>query len=406
MTFNHMVFERLLFPLNKQVYRQIQNAIDEIDERNTGKLQEIVSSFKISANMDTQTEILVLGKRNITFPSLNISILFIPKEGLKISTLNKSTDYKIMVNYDENPPSEYMGNHLVIGYYQRETLHSFIVPLEYILGFNKDLVLREGSYQLYSHTILSSDKQAAIKKEMKAINDNKEYINLPSFQKFHQDNMLLYIGITKRTWQERYRQHCNDMRRGSNLLFHRALRGEFCHIGIIEHTVERAGLTERQALEIEENEVEKRSLNSLYPNGLNMIPGGYAGLKCVHNFASRTGYKLDKKLSADILEAILVDVQQHTLKQHFKTTDINRVNEEIARLWAQDINFRIKATTGQQNRFSFRQIQAARIWDASGWSKEKILESLQKIDDKKISMEQLERLLKGETYALIPDVLI
>jgi len=115
---------------------------------------------------------------------------------------------------------------------------------------------------------------------------------------------------------------------------------------------------------------------------------------------------LDKELSADTLETVLVDVQQHNLKKHFKTTNINRVNEEIARLWAQDMNFRIKATTGQQNRFSFRQIQAARIWDASGWHKEKILESLQKIDAKKIGMEQLERLLKGETYASIPDVLI
>jgi len=137
-----------------------------------------------------------------------------------------------------------------------------------------------------------------------------------------------------------------------------------------------------------------------------MIPGGYAGLKCVYSFASRTGYTLDREVSADNLETVLADVQRHTLKKHFKTADIKRVNEEIARLWAQDVNFRIKATTGQRNRFSFPQIQAARIWDASGWLKEKILENLKKINSKKIGMDQLEKLLKGETYALIPDVLI
>jgi hypothetical protein len=38
--------------------------------------------------------------------------------------------------------------------------------------------------------------------------------------------------------------------------------------------------------------------------------------------------------------------------------------------------------------------------------KGKILESLHKIDTKKIGMDQLERLLKGEIYASIPDVLI
>jgi hypothetical protein len=407
MTFNSTVFERLLFPLHKRVYRQIQEALDETERKHPGKLWEILANFEAAAKRDTQTESWIPGKDdNAAYPSLDISILFLPTLCPKISTLYKSTDYKIVARFEEKPPSEYTGSHLVVGYYSKKTLHSFIAPLEYLLGFNEHLVLREGSYQLYSHTILSSDNQAAIIKDLEAIRDNNQYGNMPSIQQFHKDNMLIYVGITRRTWLERYRQHCNDMCRGSNLLFHRALRGEFCHIGIFEHIVERAGLTEKQALEIEEKEVEKRSLHSLHPSGLNMIPGGYAGLKCVHNFASRTGYKLDKELSADTLEAVLVDVQRYSLKKHFKTTDIKRVNDEIARLWREDINFRIKATTGQQNRFSYQQIKAARIWDASGWSKEKILESLHKIDTKKIGMDQLERLLKGETYASIPDVLI
>jgi hypothetical protein len=407
MTFNYTVFERLLFPLHKRAYRQIQEALDSIENKHPGKLQEILTNFEVSAKRDTQTETWIKGKAdNTVYPSLDISILFTPSNRLKISTLYKSTDYKIAVNFTEKPPSDYKGSHLVVGYYLGNTLHSFIAPLEYMLGFNENLVLRDGSYQLYSHTILSSDNQAVIKKDLEAIKDNYTYNNMPSVQQFHKDNSLLYVGITRRTWQERYRQHCNDMRRGSNLLFHRALRGEFCHIGILEHIVERAGLTEKQAMEIEEKEVEKRSLHSLYPSGLNMIPGGYAGLKYVHHFANRTGYKLEKELSADTLETVLVDVQQHNLKTLFKTTDIKRVNDAIAKLWAQDMNFRIMATTNQKNRFSFRQIQAARIWDASGWHKEKILESLQKIDTKKIGMDQLERLLKGETYASIPDVLI
>ena len=407
MTFNSTVFERLLFPLHKRLYRQIQEALDSIENKHPGKLQEILDNFEVSAKKDTQTETWRQGKADKTFyPSLDISILFMPSISLKISTLYKSTDYKIAVNFSEKPPSEYKGSHLTVGFYLGKTLHSFIAPLEYLLGLNEKLVMRDGSYQLYSHTLLSSDNQAVLTKELEVVRDNHRYSNMPSVQQFHKDNARLYVGITKRTWQERYRQHCNDMRRGSNLLFHRALRGEFCPIGVLEHIVERAGLTEKQAMEIEETEVEKRSLHSLYPNGLNMIPGGYAGLKYVHRFASRTGYKLEKEITADNLETVLVDVQQHNLKKHFKTTNIKRINEEISRLWAQDINFRIMATTGQKNRFSFRQIQAARIWDASGWNKEKILESLQKIDTKKIGMAQLERLLKGETYASIPDVLI
>jgi hypothetical protein len=408
MTFNPTVFEKLLFPLHRQVYRQIQEALDATEKKHPGKLQEIFANFEESAQRDTQTETRRQGNAGSTaYPSLDISILFLPTICPKISTLYKSTDYKITVNYKEASPSEYTGSHLIAGYYKHKTLHSFIVPLEYLLGFNENLVLRDGSYQVYSHTILSADNQAVIIKDLETIRDNYAYGNMPSIQQFHKDNMAIYIGITRRTWLERYRQHCNAMCRGSNLLFHRALRGDFCRIGNLEHIVERAGLTEKQAMEIEESEVEKRSLHRLHPSGLNMIPGGYAGIKCVHNFADRTGYRIKQELNADNLESVLADVQQASLKKNFKTTNLNRVNDEIARLWREDINYRINVTTNRQNRFSFSQIQAARIWDASGWLKEKILENLQKMDPaKKINMDQLDRLLKGETYASIPDVLI
>jgi hypothetical protein len=324
----------------------------------------------------------------------------------KISLLHKSADCKIAFDYDEKIPSEYKGSHLIAGFFHGKVLNTFIAPLEYLLGFNEKAVLKEGSYQLYSHTILSPDNQALISNRMETAGDNAEYDLPPSVQQFHQKNSLVYVGITKRTWQERYRQHCRDMGRGSNLLFHRALRGEFCSVGCIEHIVERAGLAEKQAMEIEEREVEKRSLCSLFQNGLNMIPGGYAGLKCVCHFASRTGYAMDRELSADNVEAVLVDVQRHLFKKHFNTAVIERVNAEIARLWAEDINYRINVMTGHQNRFSFRQIQAARIWHASGWPQEKILENLKSMDSREIGKDQVDRLLKGETYASIPDVLI
>jgi hypothetical protein len=335
-----------------------------------------------------------------------VSIVFGQKSSLKIATLRKSTDYRICIDYEEKPPSEFRGSHLIVGFHQGKTLHSFISPLGYLLGFDEKKILQEGSYQLYSHTIMSPDNQVIINRQLEAISKDSDYSNTSSVQQFYQKNSLLYVGITRQTWQERYRQHCRDMGRGSNLLFHRALRGEFCTIGCIEHIVERAGLTVKQAFEIEEKEVEKRSLHSLYPNGLNMIPGGYAGLKCIHHYATRTGYTMTGEPTAENSESVLVDVQCHLLKKQLKTDDIARANAEIARLWAEDMGFRIKATTGQQNRFSFRQIQAARTWHASGWPPEKIFECLQKMDSKEIGMDQLDRLLRGETYASIPDVLI
>ena len=406
MNFKPSVLEKLLFPLHKRAYRQIQEKLDEIDQMHPGQLQRILDGFGRAAFSDTQTSTWMPGKADETiYPTLDIFILFSNKTDQKISSLHKSTDYTITINYDEKTPSSFTGSHLILNYYQNSAPKTYIIPMEYLLGFNENAVLKNGSYQLYSHTILSPENGEAIKNNFKSTGKYNND-NFSSAQKFYQKNSLAYIGITKRTWQERYKQHCRDAGRGSNLLFHRALRGEFCKIGTIEHIVERAGLTEKQALEIEEREVEKRSLHSLYPNGLNMIPGGLAGLKCVHHYATRTGYALKEKLTADNIEALLVEVQRHTLSKNFHSTDIQRINAEIARLWAEDIDYRIKVITGQNNRFSFNQIQSARIWHACGWDNEKILENLRKMDAKDIGIDQLQRLLRGETYASIPDVLI
>jgi hypothetical protein len=404
--FKPAVFEKLLFPLHGQAYRQIQDILDEVDRKCPSQLKRILEDFRRASASDTQTMTWMPGKADGTFyPTLDIFIRFPQKEEQKISSLRKSGNYAVSFKYDEKSPSRFTGSHLILNFFQNSAPKTYIVPLEYLLGFNEQAVLKDGSYQLYSHTILSPEKRDEIYKNfMRAGNGNIDGIH--SAQEYYQKNSLAYIGITKRTWQERYRQHCRDTGRGSNLLFHRALRGEFCKIGTIEHIVERAGLTEKQALEIEESEVEKRSLHSLFPNGLNMIPGGLAGLKCVHSYAGRTGYVMKEKLTADNIEALLVEVQRHALSKNFHSTDIKRINAEIARLWAEDINFRIKATTGQHNRFSFQQIQSARVWHACGWTNGKILDNLRKIDAKEIGMDQLERLLRGETYYSIPDVLI
>jgi hypothetical protein len=67
---------------------------------------------------------------------------------------------------------------------------------------------------------------------------------------------------------------------------------------------------------------------------------------------------------------------------------------------------RLKSVAYFEQAFSFPQIQAARIWHACGWPDKKILENLRKMDSKDIGTNQLERLLREDTYASIPDVLM
>ena len=405
MAFNSSVFERLLFPLHKQVYRKVHDTLQDIDRKYPSLLKQIIACFSKAARSDTQTAVWQSGRADeASYPSLDIFIIFNPRVDHTVSQLHKSADYKVFFDHKDNTPAQFKGSHLLVAFHHNKTLNTFIIPLEYLLGFNEKAVLRDGSYQLYSHTILPSGNQDFIN-EIKIDKKSADYSNLLSKQEHYQHKALVYVGITKQTWQKRYHRHFCDSGRGSNLLFHRALRSEMGKIGVIEHIVERAGLTEKQAFEIEEKEVEKRSLHSLYPNGLNMIPGGYAGLKYVHQYATRTGFSLNSKLTVDNIESVLVDVQRHNLNKQFQTSDIQQVNAKIARLWAEDIDYRINVMTNHHNRFSFRQIQAARIWHACGWSFEKIHNYLQKLDSRKINREQLACLLRGETYASIPDVL-
>jgi len=411
MKFRQDVFEKLLFPLHKQVYRKIQDSLDEIDWLHPGQLERLFEVFQKAGRSDTQTEIWMPGKADETlYPSLDIIIVYSKQTEHKLTTLYKSTDYEVTLNYNEQPPDHFTGSHLILNYYQHSAPKTYIVPLEYLLGCFEADVLKDGSYQLYSHTLLPLDNGQQENRQptisLGNIADNDFSNRCLTAQKDYQSNSLIYIGITKRTWQYRYRQHCNDSGRGSNLLFHRALRGELGRIGVIEHIVERAGLTEAQAMKIEESEVEKRSLHSLYLNGLNMIPGGAAGLKYVSHFANRSGYAMQRVLTADTVESILADVQRHSFERHFKTSRIDQVNAIIASLWAKDPHYRISVITNRQNRFSFRQIQSARIWHASGWKPEKILACLHQLESRTISMKQLEKLLWGETYASIPDVLM
>lgn len=110
-----------------------------------------------------------------------------------------------------------------------------------------------------------------------------------------------YIGLTSRNWQTRYREHQRDALTGSELLFHTTLASVFPEGGVsqvgmgvfeivrrglcLTSELEYVNLSYDEAMQVEEKLVER----TLHPAGLNMIPGGFAGLKLLHKlgFLSR-----------------------------------------------------------------------------------------------------------------------
>jgi len=64
-----------------------------------------------------------------------------------------------------------------------------------------------------------------------------------------------YIGITKKSWQSRNASNCQNMIRKPNRLLYKALSGDFGEIREKKLTIEKAGLTENETLDMEEKEV-------------------------------------------------------------------------------------------------------------------------------------------------------
>jgi hypothetical protein len=136
------------------------------------------------------------------------------------------------------------------------------VPLRALLVGNPPLA---GTYTLYLHALLTD-----------------------------QGSSFVYYGITKRGWSLRFNEHTraavaqkskrllastlNDLIEARAAELHGAVENRPKLAGLVS-AVCGVGMTRDAALDAEERMVDKYSLASKHPYGLNMIPGGLAGLK-------------------------------------------------------------------------------------------------------------------------------
>lgn len=93
-----------------------------------------------------------------------------------------------------------------------------------------------------------------------------------------------YFGITKRNVFERFKEHEAQVRKGTGHILHKAWRG-LVSADLNFHPVIQISAMARSLDEVyayEERAVAERSLS---PMGLNAIPGGYAGIKMLHELA-------------------------------------------------------------------------------------------------------------------------
>lgn len=242
------------------------------------------------------------------------------------------------------------------------------IPLRALIKGGPSL---EGTYSVYLHALISKD-----------------------------GNEFVYYGITKRGWNNRFTEHMESaLADESRRLFPSKLkelisaRVEHVHrekqngpmlTGFVT-SVCAVGLNEDSAMDAEEYLVDKYSLSSKHPNGLNMIPGGREGIKVLGKQSSVGGKSL---IESDYREAQLDEYLK--LHPHF-----GRPNPGVAESW-NDPSYAEAVICGRENRLSAEQVREIRYLAAMGNGIDRIREQIAALDDGQVS-----RVLSGRTYSRI-----
>jgi hypothetical protein len=197
------------------------------------------------------------------------------------------------------------------------------VPMRYVLKGSRNMTQ---GYTVYLHSIIRRDYTA-----------------------------LTYYGITSRHWLKRLKEHVASATTGSPLLFHRALREDLGTAARFQHTIIGAGLTKDEAYDVEEYLIDKYSLAPNFENGLNMVPGGYEGLRRLHEMgllAEGTGIEPEEQ------EGLL----ERYAREHPRRGVANPL---ISERWKDDA-YAEAVICGRDNRLTAQQVRQIRMLAALG----------------------------------------
>ena len=191
-----------------------------------------------------------------------------------------------------------------------------------------------------------------------------------------------YVGVTKRDWLQRMSEHFSEIRSGSNKTFHAAWRS---YVGRrdVQLTSEliTANHTFEQIMAWEEWAVDREMAAG---TSLNMIPGGFKGMRFLHEhrFTARNRLSLEEREAA--------------IEQYQKLNPRPGIpNLLISQLW-QDADYAERVICGAEGRLSADQVRTIRELNQAGLPVEKITEMV-----RAKNVLQVQRVLKGETYSRI-----
>ena len=198
--------------------------------------------------------------------------------GIEIAQISYLADRVVNTRAIEAPASGPAKLHTIL-VYENGTTWKTIVPLQFLLKGWGDA---NDGHQCYVHTIAHNLGQIDSPEKWQARReaDSDEYY---------------YVGITGRNWLLRFSEHMGELRRGSRKTFHAAWRDSLglSDVHFVSSLMD-VNLTFEDAMKWEEVGVDRFAYG---PNGLNMIPGGFKGLKFLHKhrITNRVDISLDER---------------------------------------------------------------------------------------------------------------
>ena len=129
-----------------------------------------------------------------------------------------------------------------------------------------------------------------------------------------------YIGITKRGFAVRWNEHIATAYSGGGFALHRAINA--CLVNDWRYSAISTIVSRSDTLPVAyAREEELVARYTLAPRGLNVIPGGYAGLR----FLVERGLSNNRRLSPEQRDTILTDVERRGPEAHYRQGHVRRL---------------------------------------------------------------------------------
>lgn len=180
--------------------------------------------------------------------------------GMSVSVLQQMPQHPSLVTFFASSKHRFFGGQTLV-----------CIPLQFCISS----FLPDDEYIVYRHTF---KKPSYDKKELKhyinnGTDEQKNYARIfPMTREAYETiSGMSYVGMSKRSWQERYVEHTEQsMKKSSSTLFHNAIRDMQGKQVIHVHEVSAFGLNKEQAKSYEKKLIKE---STLHPKGLNMKAG-------------------------------------------------------------------------------------------------------------------------------------